>query len=165
MSVLGIDPSAVAPAFALWPSCETWQFDAPGRGAERLYAIRNQARDSLLDRPYELADLEAVFIERPTGRWPSLPLVNAAGVLQVAVLDALNVFFPHRPTVFELGVSEWKKWCGLPGNCGKPEVMEWARAQNGARDNLTQDEADALGIACAGARMLEQERATGKEAA
>lgn len=163
---IGIDPG-VNPGFALWPSAETWQIKSVGRGAERLYALHHQVRDSLLDRPDVLGEIEAVFIERPLGRWPNPALMQAAGVIQAGVLEALNEVHPYRPTVFELGTSEWKKACGLRGNATKSEVMEWAAEQWTPRPQYperSQDEADALAIACAGHSLFSQSTPTRKAA-
>lgn len=153
-SVIGIDPSVAHPAIAVWPAGSTWITEIPGSGSERLCYLYAAVHDyAALSTP---DDLEAIFIERPVGRVPSPEMVRAAGVIEVAILHGLDSQFPHRPSVFRLSPPEWKKAVGLVGNATKVEVAVWAADAVPTRD-LTQDEADALAIACAGHGMLSKE--------
>lgn len=151
MSVIGIDPSVVAPALAIWPAKETWQFQTRGDGAERLLNLYAQIHDwAALSAP---DDLLAVFIERPTGRFADPALTQANGVIQVAVLHGLNEQFPHPVSCFEISPGTWKKEALGSGRAKKDDVAVWAADRIVDRD-LTQDEADALAIACAGGRLV-----------
>ena len=160
MSTIGIDPSVDHPAFALWPQRETWRIDILGQGAARLRSLYAAAHDwAALSAP---DDLEAVFIERPFGRFQKQALDQASGVLQVAVLNGLAEQFPHPVSCFELSTGTWKKAALGNGAAKKHEVGKWARnrvwhvKELPPPSQLTQDEADALAIAYAGARLLEQ---------
>lgn len=156
-STLGIDPSVNRPAIAEWPSCKTWQVDVLGDGSQRLLALYAAVHDfAQLNAP---DDLEAVFIERPFGRFAKQALDQACGVLQVAVLHALRERFPHPVSCFELPVGTWKREAVGNGAAKKHDVMEWAEAIIPPGDPtypLTQDEADALGVAAAGAHLLKR---------
>jgi hypothetical protein len=149
-SVIGIDPSVQAPAFAIWPRGETWQLRIDGQGAERLRDLYCVAKD--WTRVHAPDDLEAIFIERPVGRFPKRALDHACGVLQVAAIAGTSARFPHPVSVWELSPGEWKKQVGLGGAAKKHEVAAWARAEAG--EGLTQDEADALCIAAAGHSLV-----------
>ena len=152
MSLVGVDPSVRAPAFAIWPTCETWQFETRGQGAERLLHLYEGTHDwALLHAP---EDLEAVFIERPRGRFDKQALDQASGVLQVALLKALSTRFPHPASCFEVSPGTWKKAALGNGAAKKQEVLKWAFDQPATKPVLTQDEADALAIACAGSRLI-----------
>lgn len=164
MSTLGIDPSVNRPAFALWPERKTWQLDVIGEGAQRLLALYSAVHDwATLNPP---PDLEAVFIERPRGRWPNQHLDYATGVIQVAVLHGLSEHYPHPVSLFEVSTGEWKRRALGNGAAKKDEVFIWAncqldpakaleRAMEGPA-SITQDEADALAIARAGSCALEE---------
>ncbi len=106
-------------------------------------------------------DLEAIFIERPVGKFPKRALDNATGVIQVAMIHGVSHF--HYPvSVFELSPGTWKKEALGKGNATKLDVLDWAM-HNGARHgpdehglewSPTQDQADALAIARAGFSLL-----------
>jgi Holliday junction resolvasome RuvABC endonuclease subunit len=158
VSTIGIDPSVSRPAFALWPTARTWQFRIDGEGAPRL---RDLYLNTVAWAEQEVPDdLDAVFIERPVGKFPKRALDHACGVIQAAMLAALDDRFLHLPSVFELSPGEWKKAIGLGGNAKKPDVYQWAVPRWEKPDvpagPFTQDEADALAIACAGSALLAQ---------
>lgn len=158
MSTLGIDPSVRAPAFACWPSCHTERIEVIGEGSSRLLSLYGTAHDwAALHAP---DDLEAVFIERPFGRFAKQALDQACGVLQVAVLHALREKFPHPVSCFELPVGTWKREAIGNGAAKKADVIEWAERVSPPQGDpsypLTSDEADALGVACAGAYLLKR---------
>ena len=159
VSTVGIDPSVVAPAFATWPECNTWQLKVSGDGAARLARLYFQTATWMLE--HCPGDLDAVFIERPVGRFPKRALDHACGVIQAAVVRTAEELFDHPVSVFEVSPGAWKKTIGLGGAAKKPDVAEWAvdawqEKEPGVR-SFTQDEADALAIAAAGAAMLNVE--------
>lgn len=155
-SVIGIDPSVGHPAFAVWPSKYVERLEVPGSGSERLCALYVAAIE--WTKREARSDLRGIFIERPKGRFPSWPLWQATGVLQVATVAGVSHLFDHDPTCFELSPSEWRKEVGLKGNATKGEVIAWAHdllTRDGfIHDDLTSDEADALAIAAAGHSLL-----------
>lgn len=86
-----------------------------------------------------LAGCEAVGIEEPRGMNPG-PTFRVQG----AVLQAI----PHSTLVYPWVPSQWRKAVGLPGNCKKPQIMEFVRSQLGdVTVGWTQDACDAWCIA------------------
>lgn len=156
-STIGIDPSVVRPAFATWPNRRSWRLHIPGEGTARLHDLYKSTHN--WTATHAAADLEAVFIERPVGRFPKRPLDNAVGVIVAAVLNALEGTYPHTPTIFELSPGEWKKAAGMKGNATKDDVAEWTRGKliGAPPTERTQDEYDAIAIAAAGSLMLKAE--------
>lgn len=154
MSVVGIDPSIDHPALAIWPSKETWQLKIEGEGSARLDALFCQIRGWCANHGPD--DLEAVFIERPTGQFASPALIQANGVIQVAMVRGFAGRFAHPVSVFEISPGTWKKEALGPGRAKKQDVMKWAAGQidGDPGRQYTQDECDALAIACAGYRYL-----------
>jgi len=169
VSVIGCDPSVDHPAFATWPQRGIYQLAIRAPQPRRLYELHLRVKEWA--EAVAPADLEAVFIERPVGRVPSPELVRAAGVIEAALVAGLRAAYEHPPTVFRLSPGEWKKGIGLSGNADKSTVYEWAhpltlnarrwRGEGGLNQSsgLTQDQADALAIAAAGASLLEAEPA------
>ena len=151
MSVWGVDPSVSHPAIGEWPSRNTWELKVVGAGAERLAALA----DAIAFFAHGMVpdDLEAVFVERPVGRVPSPELVMATGVIEASIHKALADKFAHPVSIFRLSPGEWKKAAGLKGNAKKFEVWNWALF-NQPKDDISQDEADALCIAYAGHNLL-----------
>lgn len=119
------------------------------RDAERLFLLgeltRRLVRD-LLAEPNGPALPSAVLVERPTGRFPNPALQQACGVIQAAVYAELLHELWATP-VFLVPVASWKRAAVGSGRASKAEVMRWAA---GHAEVLTEDEADALAIACAG---------------
>lgn len=62
-------------------------------------------------------DVGLVGIERPAGKFGVADVAAAYG----AVLARI----PERVAVFQFRPAEWRKACGLPGNCSKLDVAEW----------------------------------------
>lgn len=155
MSTIGIDPSVVAPAFAIWPSGETLRVRTTGEGAARLANLYRLTVEWA--QGFAPNDLEAIFIERPVGKFPKRALDQASGVLQVAILAGTD-HFDYPVSCFELSPGEWKKTVLGNGAAKKPEVHAWAERHWTGQFRLagvfTQDEADALAIACAGSLLL-----------
>lgn len=164
MSVIGIDPSVDHPALAIWPAKETWQFRIKGEGSARFDALFCELRGWCANNAPD--DLQAVFIERPTGGFNNPTLYQANGIIQVAMMRGLIALYPHPPTVFEISPRTWKKEAIGSGRAKKDDVMKWARNQVWDQkdlpppSNLTQDTADALAISCAGYKLLSTERET-----
>lgn len=150
MSVIGIDPSVDHPALAVWPAKRTWQLKIKGQGSARLHSLYRAVY--LWMEEHGPDDLEAVFIERPTGGFSQPALYQANGVIQVAIMELGWNEYAHPISVFELSPGTWKKEALGSGRAKKQDVMEWAHGNQ--IDGLTQDEADALAIACAGYRYL-----------
>lgn len=157
-SVIGVDPSVDHPAVAIWPEGKTWQLRTRGEGAARLLNLYAAIHDwAALSAP---DDLLAVFIERPTGRFADPALTQANGVIQVAVLHGLNEQFPHPVSCFEISPGTWKLQAIGSGRAKKDDVAQWAmeNLDPATTKDFTQDEADALAIACAGYKLLSTER-------
>jgi Holliday junction resolvasome RuvABC endonuclease subunit len=114
---------------------------------ERLGLLDRQVRlfARLLAARYQPA---VVWVEQPSGRHRALQLAYVTGVVQAACFEAL------RCPVWTIPSSAWKKRAlgDGRGNATKPQVAEWATSQGFAFDS--QDEADAIGIAVAGRRVL-----------
>ena len=84
-----------------------------------------------------------VMLERPTGRFQSPSLMMTAGIVAGAIASTVEV-----PMDF-IAVSSWKAAVGLGGNASKASVRQWAENLGGSI--VSQDAADALGIASAAA--------------
>lgn len=139
------------PAIAEYPSGQTWLLKTEGQGADRLADLSNKI--ALLAEEHAPDDLVAVFIERVTGRFASPALAMASGVIQATLVHRLRQKYPHPCSVFELSPGTWKASAIGHGHAKKSDYIAWAVDRVG-RD-LTEDEAAALGIACAGANLLE----------
>lgn len=63
-------------------------------------------------------DVSLVGIEQPAGKFGVADVAAAYG----AVLARI----PERVAVFQFRPAEWRKACGLPGNCNKETVAVWA---------------------------------------
>lgn len=117
---------------------------------------REGERLGLLDRQLRIwaRQLAAEFppyvvnVEQPSGRFRAPALVYACGVVQAALFETLSV------PVWTVPSGRWKRATVGPGNATKEQVRAYVDAQGWPVDS--QDEADALCIAVAGARMLEQ---------
>ena len=157
MSVIGIDPSVDHPALAVWPAKETWQFKIKGEGSARFDALFCELRGWCANNAPD--DLQAVFIERPTGGFNNPTLYQANGVLQVAIRRGLAGYYHHPVSVFEISPGTWKKEAIGSGRAKKDDVAAWASEFLPGMD-WTQDQADALAISCAGYKLLSTERET-----
>jgi len=158
-SVIGIDPSVQRPALAIWPAKETWQFRIKGEGSARFDALFCELRGWCANNAPD--DLQAVFIERPTGGFNNPTLYQANGIIQVAMMRGLIALYPHPPTVFEISPGTWKKEALGSGRAKKHDVAMWAAScmfSDGDYETFTQDEADALAISCAGYKLLSTEK-------
>lgn len=115
---------------------------------------RQGARLGLLDRQVRIYARQAAgryppaecWVEQPSGRFRSPQLAYAVGVLQAALFETLAC------PVWTIPSSTWKLRTIGQGNATKPQVRAWV-------DRLgievrSQDEADAVAIACAGRAML-----------
>lgn len=156
MSVIGIDPSVDHPAIGIWPSCETWQLAVSGQGSQRLWMLDDAITHTIAD--IAPSDLQAIFIERPTGGFNNPTLYQANGVIQVAAMRGARPSFPFAVSVFEISPGTWKKEAIGSGRAKKDDVRDWADFHLADKfKQFTQDEADALAIACAGYKLLSKE--------
>jgi Holliday junction resolvasome RuvABC endonuclease subunit len=117
-------------------------------------AEREGARLGLLDRQLRIAARQwagtwppaCVWVEQPSGRFANPQLAYATGVIQAALFEALAC------PVWSIASSAWKRRTVGAGNATKPQVRAWV-------DRLgieveSQDEADAVAMACTGRAML-----------
>jgi len=153
--IWGIDVGTARIAFACGAETRTLTI-ASERGARRLAL----AHDAL--KAYSLSLARAypplcVFVEQPSGQHVNPSLSYMAGVIQSAVYQGLAVLYANPVSVWTITSSEWKALLGLKGNAPKEAVLEWARA-HGFKGS-TQDEADAFGIAWAGALLTAEKAA------
>lgn len=146
----GIDPSVNYPVLAEWPSGRVQMLRTNGSGAERLADLGDQWAGLISEWASHLPT--AVFIERVRGKYPKDALVMAVGVIEAVTWTMLDEISEHPTSIFELSPGEWKSHAVGNGGAKKPAVMAWAR-EHGYQGKV-QDEADALGIACAGSRLL-----------
>lgn len=116
------------------------------------------ARLGLLDRQLriyggQLADSfppACVWVEQPSGRYPSPQLSYVAGVIQAALFETLGC------PVWTVPSGKWKKQTLGHGNASKEQVMAWVLGRGFAPDG--QDEADAICVAVAGRKMFRARR-------
>jgi Holliday junction resolvasome RuvABC endonuclease subunit len=153
-TTLGIDPSVRHPSLGEWPSGRTWTLHTPGTGAARLGWIAD-SWEALL-REIWTPKVNAVFIERARGKFVPVELVESIGVIQAVTWNTLLSLSEHPTSVFIVSTAEWKAGSVGRGHASKPEVLAWAKSHG--YEGKIQDEADALGIACAGSRMLAAEQ-------
>lgn len=150
--VWGVDPSTVRVSIATavsgaWVSVQTKQFTkcAPRTG-ERLKTIGWETADLAGDLAVQCPPC-AVFVEQPfaAGRGVEPELYYAVGVIQAVLAE----FAP----VQTIPVPTWKKQAVGYGAAKKPDVLRWA--QRKGYEGESQDEADAIGIAVAGVKLME----------
>lgn len=97
----------------------------------------------------------ACWVETPRGRvHPSLWAVY--GVIQAALYEAMSSLAPYPVSIFTVGPTEWKAQLFGEGNghASKEFIAEWCVGRGFVF--RSQDEADALAIAAAGAVMMGQ---------
>jgi len=149
--VWGVDPSTkrvvvVAVKGTQWAWVET-NIPPLMRGQshpDRLPWVRDKtmiaATSMLLEHPPKL-----IVVEQPSGHFQNPPLLYTVGVVLLGLRDVSNAPILTEPP------SHWKKrTLGKgKGNAKKPEIMAWAK-ECGYK-GVTQDVADALGIAVANA--------------
>ena len=95
-------------------------------------------------------DVILCALEDPAGRGDTRKIARVQGVVIATI--------PSRVHVWTMAPSEWRKACGLPGNCSKHDVARFAAARwqpIDAMRNVTQDALDAWAIAYA-ARAINQ---------
>jgi Holliday junction resolvasome RuvABC endonuclease subunit len=150
-SVRAVDPAMakLAVAFADLDSAAVEVVSLITRTEER-----DGARLGLLDRQLRIAARQwagrfppaCVWVEQPSGRFVQPQLSYAVGVIQAALFETLAC------PVWTIPSGAWKKRTVGVGNATKPQVRAWV-------DRLgvevgSQDEADAVAIACAGRAMF-----------
>ncbi len=115
---------------------------------------REGARLGLLDRQLRIAARQwagpfppaCVWVEQPSGRFRAPQLLYAVGVIQAALFETLAC------PVWTVPSSAWKRRTVGRGNATKEQVRAWVDRLE--VDVSSQDEADAVAIACAGRAML-----------
>lgn len=90
-----------------------------------------------------------VAVEQPFGKFNKQHLDHVVGVTLAAAAWAWDCPVLSVPT------ARWKSLAMSRGNAKKDDVMAWALRQG--YEGTSQDEADALGIARAAARLLEEQ--------
>jgi len=110
-------------------------------------------------------DVGLVAIERPMG-----PGTRQVGDMMLVAGVVVACLPPELP-VWLLGPTEWRKACGLKGNCSKDDVREFAWGASGGRftgltvwDGPPQDSIDAFAIAWAARALNEKGVAKGEAA-
>jgi hypothetical protein len=110
-----------------------------------------------------------VYVEQPSGKRVNHPLEFAIGAVMGGLYEALRYVHPHPVTVTTIPSATWKLRAMGNGWSPKPKTLRWARQQgyegwcecletgqqNCDRKTVEHDEADAMGIALAGWRLLE----------
>lgn len=86
---------------------------------ERLAWDRIQAARALPLGGTYWDDVCLVGVEQPAGRGDSPLLISFT-------LGVLLAHVPERIPVLRLMPSEWRRHCGLPGNCPKEQAASWA---------------------------------------
>lgn len=87
-----------------------------------------------------------VWVEQPSGRFPKPQLYYCAGVTMAALFETLAC------PVWSIPPKTWKQRTVGSGNATKAHVRAWVDSLGLEVDS--QDEADAVAIACAGRAML-----------
>jgi Holliday junction resolvasome RuvABC endonuclease subunit len=149
--VWAVDPALARLAFAFA------DVDSSAVAVETLVTRtteREGARLGLLDRQLRIYARQAagrfppacVWVEQPSGRFPKPQLSYAVGVVQAALFETLAC------PVWTITSGAWKRRTVGVGNATKPQVRAWVDRLGVDVDS--QDEADAVAIACAGRAML-----------
>jgi Holliday junction resolvasome RuvABC endonuclease subunit len=149
--VLGCDPATTLIALA---DDEGHTASAPiaqlDRGSARLqdaYTATLKLASSFLDGRIP----DVCFIEQPAGIvHPAL--WQAFGTIRAALWGAMADLDNHPVSVLPIMPSEWKATTLTNGSATKDQILAWA-IDHGYRGQI-QDEADAYGIAVAGAKLL-----------
>lgn len=116
------------------------------REGERLGLIDRQVR-IYARQMMERFRPHVVWVEQPSGAVNDLQLVYCAGVVQAALFETL-----HCP-VWTVPSGHWKKIALGFGNASKAQVAAWCEREGYQFDG--QDQADAIGVAVAGRRMVQ----------
>lgn len=113
---------------------------------ERLGLIDRQVR--IYTRQMSLRyHPHVVWVEQPSGAVSSPQLVYVTGVVQAALFESLGC------PVWTIPSGSWKKESVGFGNASKAQVSAWCDRVGYGFDG--QDQADAIGIAFAGRRMVQ----------
>lgn len=114
--------------------------------AEKLGHLRQQASGVASSFVSLYGVPRAVAVERQIGKFIKPHSHYAAGVMLLALHEQFLAYGWEVP-LLEVSTPTWKKRTVGKGNAGKPEVMAWALTQVPPGTVLTQDQADAIGIA------------------
>lgn len=150
--VWAVDPAVSRLAFAFADVA------SPAVDVETLITrcdAREGERLGLMDRQVRIYARQAagryppacVWVEQASGRFPNPQLAYSVGVVQAAIFEALGGI-----PVWTMPSGTWKRRTVGRGNATKPQVRAWVQALGVAA--RSQDEADAVAIACAGRAML-----------
>lgn len=154
-AVWGLDPSTrrLAAGFAYEEEAlaASWDFDPNLRGAERLARVAWETELAAAQWAERHEPL-VVFVEQPSGRYQKPELIYVCGVVAASTYRALSGLYAHPVSVFWLPSSKWKAHALNNGAADKEAVRRWAERSGLAAEN--QDEADALGIAVGGRRLV-----------
>lgn len=149
--VWGVDVGLSRIAVAFAPDdggpvvAETLRTDSEGREGQRLGWLDRQLRIYAKQAAGRYPPA-VVWVEQPSGRFRNLPLTYATGVVQAALFETLAC------PVWTIPSSARKKRTVGAGNATKPQVLAWVTRLG--VDVGSQDEADAVAIACAGGAMF-----------
>jgi hypothetical protein len=151
-TVWGVDVSTKRLAVAFHGrGVETVEFDKQLRHGARFHHIHQRTVEAPMGWRSEFPPF-FVWVEAPTGPKISPPLLYAVGAVMAGLYWALEHCFPYPVEVRTISVGEWKKGSVGHGNASKAQVLAWARGQGYEGDS--EDEADAWGVAHAGAVLL-----------
>lgn len=170
--VFGIDPSTKRIALGIRQGGEARAFTltlSPAVGARRLGESLGLIVDWVRLRTADNGAPHGVFIEDPWAPPGRAKGVKEANQMLGVTLAALYVALDPAPPIVMLEASTWKAECGVGGGAGKAKILRWARAElgySGQCDHCfsegdkckyagpAHDEADSLGVATAGLRIL-----------
>lgn len=125
-------------------------------GARRLAWWHAHASDAVL-RFAEQAPPASVWVEAPGGRHVHPALMHLTGVVLAATYGALSGLYGWPVAVELIPVATWKKEAVGFGGASKDDVLRWARGRGYQGGDF--DEADAFGVATAGALRVRWEPA------
>ncbi len=83
-------------------------------------------------------DVILCALEDPAGRGDTRKIARVQGVVIATI--------PARVQVWTLQPAEWRKACGLPGNCSKEQVKEWSDAKRTTTDKVTVRNGDRIRV-------------------
>lgn len=141
--VWGVDASTLRVSIAVDagpPIALTKSFTKTRTPTARLAVIWHETREVALQLALSHPPARVV-VEQPSGKFANPPLMYATGVIQAALVDALDV------PLSLIAVSKWKAASVGHGGAKKPQILAWAQ-RRGYTGRL-EDEADALGVAVA----------------
>ena len=146
--ILGIDPSLVKSGFGLLAvrngeieSWQSWSFPTDKRGTieDRVTAIHNQVRNSIINRDVHMVAMESGFVRADHGQ-TSLKLGYVRAACMIAARSMEKPFFQYTPQQAKQAATSY-------GGAGKDQVMDAMTMILKASTRIPSDEADALAVA------------------